>query len=793
MSFSTNQQIVPALVRLIVSYPKAWLVVFAVVLAVILPGLAHVRIDSTIEGFLDKDSSAIKTYDAFKTNYGRDEFFLITADVPDLYDPVHLRNLQAFHHDLALNVPHVSTVDSLANARDIYADEDDLVVEELLEELPSSAEEIEALREKIDSHPLYTNSYVSEDRKTVAFVIRLVNQVAITAEDGSVEYVLVADDELKQSMAGIEAAVDRHQSHFSRISIAGSPALTAELSRSMGADFGLFSGLAMLLVVVMLSLMFRRVSAVVIPLVVLNLAIMATLAVMGLRCEPMQLTTTMLTSFLLAVCVGDCVHLMHSFFRQYDTGSEKTQAVEYALNHAMKALFFTTLTTAAGLASFSISDLYPVAALGIYGALGTAFGFIFTIFLVPPLFVLLPIKRRAINKTAKTPILQRAVDGLIERCVNIAIDSAYSITSIAVVLFIVCASIIPQIEFTHDAREWFKDGTPIKQAMFDVEEKMQGSMPIEVVVKTSKPNGALDPVLLARVKAFSNAAVSYDFGKVTIGNAASLADLVEETHTALVPADGALPSTAALVRQELLLVELSKAEELYRFTNGDFSELRITLIHTWSDAMHHDTVLKSIQALANQHIGEEYDIHLTGLTTILGKTFAEMLETTVKSYALAAVIIALSMMLMLRSASLGLLSMLPNLLPIMVTLVVMHLMNAPLDMFSMLIGSIAIGLTVDDTVHFMLGFQRYHDDTGDYRVAIAKTLNTYGKAMTTTTIILATSFLIYCFSEMNNLWDFGLYTSLCIVLALLSDLILAPAIMAIRHGKPLISFGSVAA
>jgi predicted RND superfamily exporter protein len=138
---------------------------------------------------------------------------------------------------------------------------------------------------------------------------------------------------------------------------------------------------------------------------------------------------------------------------------------------------------------------------------------------------------------------------------------------------------------------------------------------------------------------------------------------------------------------------------------------------------------------------------------------------------------------MLGSVRRGLVSMIPNLTPIVLTLGVMHLLSIPMDAFTLLIGATALGLAVDDTIHFMHNFGRYYEETQDVRHAVHETLHTTGRAMLFTTVILTTGFFMYTISVMENLFNFGFLTGIAIMLAFFADTILAPAIMLlmVRH------------
>jgi predicted RND superfamily exporter protein len=152
-----------------------------------------------------------------------------------------------------------------------------------------------------------------------------------------------------------------------------------------------------------------------------------------------------------------------------------------------------------------------------------------------------------------------------------------------------------------------------------------------------------------------------------------------------------------------------------------------------------------------------------------------------RSYITAFGVITVLMILLIGKIRIGLLSMIPNLAPIVLTLGLMGFANLPMDLFSMMVASIAIGLAVDDTIHFMHNFRRYYEESGDPSWAVHETLQTTGRAMLVTTIVLALGFSTYAFATMGNIVNLGLLTSFTIVMALVSDYFLAPALMMVAN------------
>jgi predicted RND superfamily exporter protein len=172
-------------------------------------------------------------------------------------------------------------------------------------------------------------------------------------------------------------------------------------------------------------------------------------------------------------------------------------------------------------------------------------------------------------------------------------------------------------------------------------------------------------------------------------------------------------------------------------------------------------------------------VTFTGIGTLMTVTFEEAIYSSAVSYILAFSLIAILMVLLIGNIKIGLISMIPNLLPIIILSTIMVIFKMPLDMFTLLIGAIALGLAVDDTVHFMHNFRRYELQYNDVDKAVRLTLLGTGRAITLTSIVLALGFLVLTFSQMNNMFDFGILTASAILVALLADFFLMPAIMKI--------------
>ena len=308
---------------------------------------------------------------------------------------------------------------------------------------------------------------------------------------------------------------------------------------------------------------------------------------------------------------------------------------------------------------------------------------------------------------------------------------------------------------------------------------------LEVVIDTGKEDGLKDPELLQRMDQVKQFATVDMQGDMKVEKLISMVDIVKEINQALHnndPAYYVVPNDQALVAQEILLFENSGSDDLEELVDGNFSKARMTMKLPFVDAVQYPAFEKELYPKIDEIIGDKATVKVTGLMAMMGKTVNDLLHSMATSYVTSTISITVMMIIFLGSFRIGLLSMVPNISPIIITLGIMVIAGFPLDAFTLLIGSIGLGLAVDDTTHFMNSFQRYFYQTQDPELAVRKTMATAGEAMFFTCAILSSAFFVYAFATMVNLRNFGLLTGMCILIAASADAFLNPALMYL-YGK----------
>ncbi len=771
-------------------------------LAILLSQIPKITIDVSTEGFLHESDPVLMDYNAFRDQFGRDEMIIIAIRSEDVFGEEFLRKLKRLHEELVDNVPFVEDITSLVNARSTRGEADELIVEDLMQNWPETDVQREILRKRVLANPLYQNLLISAAGKFTTIVIKTqtyssegveidvleqFDENSGTDSDPSempngesqdVARAYLTDAENSQVVGAINRIVEKYRASDFQIDIAGSCAVTHFLKRSMFKDMRKFMSLALLTIAVFLYIMFRRVTAMVFPLLIVLLSLLSTIAIMAIFKAPIKIPTQILPSFLLAVSVGYSVHILALFYHHFRKHRSKEEAITYAIGHSGLAVLMTAVTTAGGLFSFATSEVAPIADLGRFAGFGVLLAMLYTIILLPALFGIVPLKPTRWDQRAhKTTVTDR----LLSAVGNIATKYPYVILIVSAGIIALSGAGLMMVRFSHDVLRWFPKENPVRIATEKIDKELRGSIGLEVVVDTGKENGLYDYDLLKRLDNTTAYLEKVRVDDIFVGKAWSLTTILKETHRALNENREefyTIPSGRKLIAQELLLFENSGSDDLEDFTDSQFAKARLTLKVPFKDAIGYsqfiDVVRKHLYS-----IFPDIDITITGMTALLFRTVTNAMAGMKKSYIYALIVITLLMIFLIGRVRIGLLSMVPNLSPIVITLGLIGWFNIPLNLFTMLVGNIAIGLAVDDTIHFMHNFRRYFETHKDAKKAVMQTLHTTGRAMLVTSCVLSIGFFIFMFATMDNLFYFGLLTGFTIIMALLADYFIAPALMVI--------------
>jgi predicted RND superfamily exporter protein len=746
--------------------------------------------DFSTESYLRAGDPALVAYDKFRDQFGRDDRILVGVNPPDVFDLAFLEKLRAFHRDLEREVPYLEEVTSLVNARWTRGEGDELIVDELLEDWPESSAELEALRARVLSNPLYLNTLISEDATFTTVTIKPFTHSTRGTRDDALSGFEDADPATETSepeylsipetlelVAALHSVVRRNQAPDFPLHVLGGPVLGAHLRGLSTRDASVFVSAAIAIIAVVLLALFRRPSGVLLPLLVILASLVATAGAAAALGIPFSIVTQIVPAFLIAIGMCDSVHILAIVYRRLALGSSQEDAIAFALRHSGLAVVMTSLTTAGGLASFLVAEIAPVANLGIVSPLGVLLALAYTMTLLPALLAIVPLARPDPRVGEAIP---GALDRVLMRAGDLATDHPWRVVIVTLVVLGVSLTGAVRIRFSHDMLRMLPESDPIRVAAELVDRELKGTSTVEVLVDSGRADGLHEPAVLNRIDAAMRYAESLDAQAPRVGKAISIVDLLREIHGALneiPPSRTVLPQDRRLIAQELLLFENSGWDDLEDFSESQLRKARITLRVSSVDAILYLPFLAALEAGLREILGGDLPFQITGTMALEARTFSAVITSLARSYALALLIITPLMILLIGRLGRGLLSMIPNLVPVFLTVGFMGWMDITLNFSTLLVASIIIGVAVDDTIHFMHRFNRYYEAAGDARAAVRETLLTTGSAMFVTSVVLATSFGTFMLGTIRGTVESGLLIAFATIVAFLADVLLAPALM----------------
>lgn len=761
---------------LIYDNPWAALFITAILTAILSLGFSRLYIDVTPESMLGENNPSRLSYNKFRKVFENDEVVTILIETDDIFSPQFLSSLKDFHQRIDESTPYLDKLDSLINARLTRTIEDELSVDALKDDWPTSKAGFHDFEERIKSNPAYKNILFSEnDRFTT---LRIHTSAPLNEIDQSKEfsYNLLEASEVDELVRHLLVETAKFEALGVKTWLIGGPPTAWSLTKAIETDMGMFTGLAIVVIAIVLGFLFRRASGVLMPIILVSMSLTATFGAMGLFGFAIASITQIMPTFLLAVGVGDAVHVLTIFYRQYDKGHSKKEALTYAYQHSGSAILMTSLTTAGGLLSFYFTDLVPISDFGLVAPLGVMFALIYTMLMLPALVALLPLKAKAQQSKQDDSKLEAGLLRVSKFCVShpkkvIFIWGAMLLGSIY------CAS---HLEFTYQPSRMLAKDHMVRQGVDTTNKEMKWGAYLDIVIDTQKPQGLHEPEFLKLLEQIKVAAINLEVDGIKVANASVMTDLVKEVNRALHQDRQnyySIPDSRALISQELLLFELTGSDDLKRLVDAKHQKARLTLLIPDKNVLHISAYRDALENELDKVLPLDYQYEITGITAVVIEAFGKLLKTMANSYLYAMLVIFPLMLLLIGRFTYALASMIPNIAPIIIGLGFMYLMGIPLNIFTILIGSITIGIAVDDTIHFMQSYMRCRENGDSVRAAIDHTVVSTGKALLVTSITLIFGFLCFTMASMESVQSFGMIVSLTILVAFLSDLTLMPSLL----------------
>ena len=713
---------------------------------------SRIETNNTIDTFLVQDDPGLAFYRDTTDRFGGDLLVYVSADLGEagVFTVPSLTLVDEVTHTLE-KLDGVVRVSSLASTEAIFDDDGMVEPGPLMETVPTTDAEVAHIRDKVYSSALLP-WYVSPDRRATLIVAEADPDLGAPA--------------LNAVIRSIHEAVEEFDG--ARCSLAGNPVFAEAVDRFNARDQQLFSGLMLLLVLLSSALWLRRVVPAVLPIAVVLVTVMWTTGLFVAAGHATNWITGIISPILFLIGTASAVHLLSAYRDALAEVPPGREAITVALRRVAVPCFFTSLTTAAGFASLMANRIMPVKVFGLFACIGVMLAFVATVVMVPA--ALTATARFARNRPLAPVSIPRPL-ALIDALVGRHPGPVLAASLLVVAAF---AGGIALMRVETNNLKYFRPSAPVVRHALEIEERYGGSSPLDIVVDTGRPDGALQPDLLAAVAELQDRLDATD----GMARGISLADLLQDLHLAMAGdrATSDLPASADAAYQLLMLPDPDMVD---RIVDADRRTTRITTRFTGASMglRQARVLLDAVQRDCDDVFGSAAAVRLTGSSVLFIDMDHYLVQGQIRSLCLVLAVVFVLMTALFRSIRMGLLAMIPNVLPITVMLGLMGWLDLPLDGLSVMIACIAIGIGVDDTIHYLHHLRHELGRDPDLPTALTRTMAAVGRPIVFTSVVLTLGFWIFCVSDFLGTRNFGFLTGVTVMVALLADLLALPAVL----------------
>ncbi len=748
-------------------YP--WLIVLVTVLmvAIAASGGKHLELKTDYRVFFSEDNPQLLAFEELGEMYTKNDnvMFVLAPKDGNVFSKETLKAVKTLTEKAWLT-PYSTRVDSLANFQNTTAKNDDLVVRNLID---SKIELTESNRTKIQhialTEPILLNRLISDRAHVTGINVTL----QLPGET------LSETPEVVSFARNLAAEIEAQYPHVD-IYLSGMVFMDNAFSEASQHDMKTLVLISFSLMLITLAVMLQGFSGTFTTLLVIVGSVMAAMGLGGYLGFPLTPTSAATPTIVLTMAIANCVHIIVTMLHEIRMGHEKKTAIIESLRINMQPVFLASITTVFGFLSMNFSDAPPFQHLGNMAAIGVTASFFLSVTFLPALMTILPVR---------APKLGNSSHQLMDHVGNFVVNQRQKLMwGMAVVAILLIVS-VPRNELNDVFIEYFDESMQFRADADFMVENLTGLYVIDYSLDSGEPGGISNPEYLQEVSAFAD---WYRVQPETI-HVKSITDIIKRLNKNMHGDEQnryKLPDERNLAAQFLLLYEMSLPYglNLNNQINVEKSATRFTV--TLQTLSSND--LLALERRANNWL-EENTLHVSGKEgSGVSMMFAHIGKRNIISMligtALALIGISLILMFALRSVKIGLLSLIPNLLPAAMGFGLWGLLVGEVGLSLSIVAGMTLGIVVDDTVHFLSKYQRARREKGlDAEDAVRYAFRTVGTALLTTSMVLVAGFMVLSLSNFELNAGMGLLTAIVITFALLTDFLLLPPVLILLDKK----------
>ncbi len=727
----------------------------------------HMRFSSSQANLLPDDHPVNIKYLSFLERFGEEGNVVVLA-VKDssLFTPSKFNRWNKFSKQLDA-FPEVDFVLSTDNLQELIKDNEKqkFVLQPFLKEKPKTKTKIDSLTNHLFNNlPFYENLLFNKESKTIRTIIYLDKDIVNTS---------VRKDFILKDLTNL---VDNFENETNLdVRVSGMPYIRTMNSQNIIDEIGKFILAALGVTSLIFFFFFRSYRATFISMCVVIVGVMWAFGLLGLLQYEITVLTALIPPLIIVIGIPNCIFLINKYQQEVKKHGNQALSLQRVISKIGNATLMTNITTASGFATFIITDSKLLKEFGIVASLNIIGIFILSLLIIPIIYSFMSLPKTKHLKHLN----KRWIDTFVNWMENIVRNKRIAVYIVSIILLILSIIGIYQIEIS---------GSPIedlpKKAQFfkDIrffEEEFDGIMPVEVVVDTKREKGVLKLATLKRMDRLGTIIEEIP----ELSTPISAVNLVKYSKQAFyngIPKYYQLPTS----QENNFIMDVARKSSsdgnvLKSFVDSTGQVARMTTYMKDVNTLRMEEIEKSLQEnIAKIFPSERYQVYLTGKALLFLKGTKYLVKNLVLSLALAIGLIALFMAYLFRSFRMIIISLIPNLLPLLITAGVMGFFGVPIKPSTILVFSIAFGISVDDTIHFLAKYrQELTANKWRVKTSVYAALRETGVSMFYTSIVLFFGFSVFIISNFGGTVALGALVSATLMFAMLSNLILLPSLL----------------
>lgn len=754
------------IVRQILRNRVANLVIIALITAFM--GFYAMRVQMSYEfaSLLPQSDTVYKIYAEFTERFGKDgSVMFLGIEDRNLFD----LQLYSEWYDLTYDIKEIDGVEEVLSTGHLYTlmkneEKKEFEFTSVVPFRPETQKEVDSLRSRILSIPIYQNFLFNEEGTVTLMAITLEEKKLNTGKRISLVKSIREKAEAFEEETGVKV-------HYS-----GLPYIRTITSKKLQDELVFFMGLAVLIASILLLLFFRSFKAVFFPMLIVLICIIWVLGLMTLFDYKITMLTGIFPPLLIVIVVENCIFLLNKYHNEYRLHGNKVRSLSRVVQRIGSANFLTNTTTTAGFAAFIVTRNEILVEFGVIASIGILTAYLLTLILIPVFFSFLPPPAAKHVKHLDKGV----VSSLIERIIRKVLTARNPIYVIAITLVIVAAFGISRLKTTGHIVDDIPQRDPMYKDLLFMEKHFSGVMPFEISIDTKKKRGVMRLTTIRKISELQELIHAYP----DLSRSLSIADVVKLSKQAFYNGNPNMYSLPNNQEKNFIFSYIPREQPvsgniLNSFVDSTYRYTRITTqmanIGTYEIQEIREDLKPRIDSLFPP---DRFEVKITGTSVVFLEGSRYLVRSLFYSLILAMLIISALMALLFTSFRMIVISLIPNIIPLLMTAAMMGFLGISIKPSTILIFSVALGISIDNAIHFLSRYRlQLRLQEWNIRRSVVAALEETGFSMIYSSVVLFFGFIIFVLSSFGGTESLGYLIAFTLVIALLSNLFLLPSLL----------------